>query len=111
MPTLLLLYVISGLVLVIISIPMILGKIKPNLFYGFRVQATLEDPEIWYAVNRYFSKFLLITGLGVMVGSIALYFIPGISVDAYALACLGIFLAFFIPAMTLSWKYMNSLKK
>ena len=108
MLTLLGMYVSLSLLLAIISIPMILGKIKPNPFYGFRVQAALEDQEIWYAVNKYFAKFLLITALGMLVGSIALYFVPGLSLDTYALACLGIFLAFFVPAMTLSWKYMKA---
>ncbi len=31
---------------------MILGKIPPNRFYGFRSSATLADSEVWYPANR-----------------------------------------------------------
>jgi hypothetical protein len=47
------LFLFSGMFLAVISIPLILGKITPNGFYGFRVRKTLEDPEIWYTANEY----------------------------------------------------------
>jgi hypothetical protein len=88
-----------------------LGRVKPNLFYGFRVKATLEDPELWYAVNRHFARLQLFVALAMLVGSVGFYFVPNISVDAYALACLGVFLLLSIPAFVMSWRYMKRLKK
>jgi hypothetical protein len=43
-------FVVSGLLLCVLAIPMILKKVKPNFWYGFRVRKTLENPDIWYAV-------------------------------------------------------------
>lgn len=108
MQALLWMYVLGGLGLVLIALPLLAERIKPNPFYGFRVPATLNDPQLWYDVNKYFAKRLLTVGLIFSVAAIGLYFWPGISVDAYALICLGIFVVLFTPAMTQSWRYMKS---
>jgi hypothetical protein len=31
---------------------MVLGKIPPHHFYGFRTRKTLSNPEVWYRANR-----------------------------------------------------------
>jgi len=90
MTTILFLYVIAGLLLTGLSIPLILGIVKPNPLYGFRVQQTLDNPQVWYAVNKYSGKRLLAAGIITIVAAVGFYFIPGISLDAYALACLGV---------------------
>jgi SdpI/YhfL family protein len=61
--TLLLIYASGGILLMLLALPLIAGKIKPNPFYGFRVPATLENPDIWYATHKYFAKRQLIVGL------------------------------------------------
>lgn len=111
MKTLLLLYVGTSALLVLISLPLIMRKIKPNPFYGFRTRQTLEDPELWYSVNELFARHLLIAGLLQIFASIAFYLIPGISVDVYALACLGVFVIFFSYAMSKSLQFIRSTKK
>ena len=67
MTTLMILYTSSGLLLAAISVPLILGKIGPNPLCGFRVKKTLEDPAVWYPVNAYAAKRLLVVGLGISV--------------------------------------------
>jgi uncharacterized membrane protein len=107
---LLMMFLISGAILVALSIPMIMGKVTPNSIYGFRVPETMNDPRTWYAVNAYSGKWLLFTGLIFMATCILAYIIPGISVDTYSLICMA---GFFIP-MTIgfikSWIYMKQLK-
>jgi hypothetical protein len=110
METLLLLYLGGGLLLALISLPLIAGKIKPNPFYGFRVPATLESPEKWYAVNKYFAQRQLIVALVDIAASIGFYVWPGISVDAYALSVLGVFVLAFGTAFSQSWRYLKTLK-
>lgn len=109
MQMLLSMYVVGGLFLALISLPLIAGKVKPNPFYGFRVSQTLESPDLWYATNKYFAKRLCAVGLIFSLFSIGLYFWPGISLDTYALGCLGIFLLIFILTLIQSWRYMKSL--
>ena len=50
METILVLYVGIGLLLILVAIPLIRKKIKPNHLYGFRVPQTLNDPEVWYCL-------------------------------------------------------------
>jgi uncharacterized membrane protein len=90
MSLLLALYIGSGLLLSILAVPMILRKVPPNRLYGFRVQRTLADPQLWYEVNAYSGRRLLAAGLGTAIGAAVLYFFPGLSLDRYALSCLAI---------------------
>src|SRR5205809_7529 len=87
MEILLVLFVCSGLLLAGLSIPLILGKIGPNPWYGFRVKRTLSDPVVWYTVNAYSAKWLLAVGIVNVVSAVALYFVPDIDVAVYALSC------------------------
>jgi hypothetical protein len=82
---LLLLFVGSGLLLVGISIPLIQRRVKPNYWYGFRTKRTLNNPAVWYNVNAYAGKRLLVSGIITTVAAVLLYFIPGLTVDGYAL--------------------------
>jgi len=109
MKSLLFLYIGFSAFTAIIALPLIAHKIKPNPFYGFRIRKTLEDPELWYAVNEYFARHLLTIGILQIFVSIAFYFIPGISVDVYALSCLGVFVILFSRAMMQSFQYIKSL--
>jgi hypothetical protein len=38
-------------ILLLVSIPMILGLIPPNAVYGYRTQYTINSLDIWYAEN------------------------------------------------------------
>jgi hypothetical protein len=101
-------FLASGILLALLSIPLLLGKIPPNGLYGFRVTATLEDPQLWYAVNAFAAKRLLFAGLSICVAAGGLYFVPGLSVDTYALACLGVFMLTFIPGLVQSVLYLQT---
>jgi uncharacterized membrane protein len=41
-----------------LSIPLILGKVPPNAWYGFRVPRAFASQENWYRINRYGGKVL-----------------------------------------------------
>ena len=109
MKTILLLLVCSGTLLTLLSIPLILRKIKPNSLYGFRVKQTLENPEIWYAVNAYAGWRLLIVGISTILSAVGFYLLPGISLDAYAYACLGVAGFFLFGGLVQSFLYMKKL--
>ncbi len=109
MQTLFYLYLIGGIVLALISLPLIAEKIKPNPFYGFRIPATMDNPNLWYAVNKFFGKRLLAVAIADIAASVGFYFWPNISVDVYALSALGVFVIAFGVAMFQSWKYIKTL--
>src|SRR5262245_41346625 len=107
MATLMILFTFSGLLLAAISLPLILRKIGPNPLYGFRVKRTLEDPAVWYPVNAYAAKRLLVVGLVICVSAIVLFFVPGVDLLVYALANAGIGLAGLLIAVIQSFLYLR----
>ena len=100
-------YGFAGLLLASLSVPLILYKIPPNGLYGFRVRATRENPQLWYKINAYAGRRLLVVGLGTALAAIVLYYTSSQSVDKYALNCLGVFLALFLWAMISSFLYLR----
>ncbi len=101
------LFLFSGMFLAVISVPMILGKIPPNGFYGFRVRKTMEDPEIWYTANAYSGKWLLVASLVMALATVGLYFVPGISLDIYAYTVLSVWIFAFAVMVIVSVRYLN----
>jgi uncharacterized membrane protein len=65
-------YASTGLLFIVISIPLIIGKVPPNGLYGFRVRKTLENPKTWYAVNRIAGIDLCITGAVITIAALLL---------------------------------------
>lgn len=51
------------LLMAALAIPMALGKVPPNAFYGFRTPKTLSSPTIWYPANRVGGRYMLIASL------------------------------------------------
>ncbi len=106
-----LLFVCTGLLLVGLSIPLLLRRIKPNYWYGLRVRKTLSDERVWYESNAYMAKWLLMLGVIHTVVSLALYFIPAFraNLDAYAATCGIIFMLVFIFVIVLSFRHLHTL--
>lgn len=111
MITLLVMYVVFGLLLIVLAIPMLRGKVPPNPWYGFRVPDTLSDPTRWYKANRYAARWLLLTGVITVVAAIALYFVPGLSVDTYAWLVLAVFGVPFVLMIITSFRYLRRLPR
>ncbi len=111
MLTLLTVYFLGGLLLTILALPLIFRKIKPNPFYGFRVAKTFSDPVVWYAANHYAGRQLFFSGLLIMIFSLGLYLIPGLTLDNYAWACLAATLGCLGLALFLSFRYLNRIGK
>jgi len=111
MTTLLILHVASGVLLILLSLPLLWEKVPPNGLYGFRVRATLENPRVWYAANKFAAKRLLWSGAVFVAAALILYFIPGIGVDAYSVGCLFLFAVPFIVGLIQSVRYVKSLAR
>ena len=107
MQTLLIFFNVSGVILIVLSLPLLAGKIKPNPFYGFRIEQTLKNPVSWYVTNQYFACWQLMVGFVVVLTSLSLFFWPGLSVDVYALACLAVIMLAFGVAMVKSITFMK----
>lgn len=78
-------FLISGGLLMLLSIPLILQKVPPNPWYGFRVRRTLQDPTVWYPVNAYGAWYLLGVGTAIIVTASVGYFTTEWDVARYAI--------------------------
>ncbi len=65
MPKQALLFELSGLLFIVISLPLIAKRVRPNRWYGFRVKKTLSDERIWYQANFIAGRDLLLAGIAI----------------------------------------------
>ena len=59
---------ILAVLCIILSIPLILRKVPPNLVYGLRIKKTLADPTLWYSANRITGWFFFCAGVLSLLG-------------------------------------------
>lgn len=109
MQLLLMVYLLGSLVLFGFALPLLLGKISPNGFYGFRTSQTINNPQLWYAVNRYAARYLIVTAFVFALAAVVLYVLPGISLDGYALGCLAVFVLLFGISLVQSIRYIRQM--
>ena len=60
-------FFIPAIIILVASLPLILALIPPNRVYGVRTPETLNDPQLWYQVNRYGGWALLVSSLFYLV--------------------------------------------
>ena len=78
-----------GLFFIAVSIPLIQERVPPNSFYGFRTAKSLSDPNIWYTINRLSGIDLLLAGVLISLGSVAMLILgQGLQLRQIALALL-----------------------
>ena len=55
-------FAIPAAIFFLLAIPLVLGLIPRNRFYGMRMPKTLSDDRVWYPVNR-------VAGVAIMIAS------------------------------------------
>jgi uncharacterized membrane protein len=112
LPTYLLIMQLStGLLLIALSVPLILGKIGPNPWYGFRVRRTLEDPAVWYKANAYAGKTLIGPAVAMIVFSTTFYLIPVLDPPTYATACAVVTLGSLGVSVILCFRFLGRITR
>jgi hypothetical protein len=66
----------SGLLLILMSIPLVAGKVPMNKFYGFRIPKSFESAETWFKINSYGGKQLIFWSILLIVVGISYFFSP-----------------------------------
>lgn len=105
------LFIVSGLLLIIAGIPMSRGKVKPNTWYGFRMPITQQSDEMWYATNAYAGKGLLVVGVIVMSTAVFIPLFFDLSADDYAIIMTVILLGTLFIMFGFSYRYAKQLDK
>ncbi len=75
-------FIAFSVLLILLSLPLMFNKIKPNWWYGFRTPASVKNPEIWYPVNQAAAKQSIVLGILMIIVSLGLYSIGDMTVDA-----------------------------
>ena len=55
------------LITILIAIPLVLQRVPPNLWYGFRTRKTLSDKNTWYRANYLGGAALLFSAIVALV--------------------------------------------
>jgi uncharacterized membrane protein len=63
----LLLFFFIGALFILLGFPLLLGKIKPNWFYGFRTPSTVKNKDIWYIINKQTGREFIIAGIIIVI--------------------------------------------
>lgn len=76
----------SGLLILLLSIPMILRRVPPNSLYGVRTKASFSSDSDWYRINAIGGRYLAVSGTAIfLVGGIG-FFIPSSAQNSYLIA-------------------------
>ena len=66
-------YAGMGLLVILICVPMILERVPPNNWYGFRTPRTLSDPNVWYPANRIAGQYLAVAGTVIVLTTLLVF--------------------------------------
>jgi uncharacterized membrane protein len=53
-------WILTGLILTGVSIPLARGQVRRNGFYGFRFPMSFQSDEAWFAINRFGGQRLIV---------------------------------------------------
>ncbi|MGL5836279.1 MAG: SdpI family protein [Waterburya sp.] len=99
-----------GLFFMGIGVPLILEKVPPNMWYGFRVAKTFSSESIWYAANRVAGYDLLWAGVVIFITAVitGLLFNQLGSITAHTIN-LALFIGALVVAVVHSFLNLNRL--
>ena len=102
---------IIGALFIGISVPMVLRRIPPNQFYGFRTRKTLSDSDIWYKANKYMGRDFIVAGAAIMIMGVGQLLVQGTSCPE-GLVSVVIFLAMMnVPVVIVTVRSVIYLRK
>lgn len=73
-----------------LGIPLALRKIRPNRWYGFRLSKIVYKPEIWYSVNEFGGKAMILTAIAMLGLATGISIVPGLSDRTYTILSVSI---------------------
>ena len=59
----------GGLLYLLCGLPLWLQRVPTNSVVGFRTQATLDNPALWYRVNRALGQDMVVAGVVISVAA------------------------------------------
>ncbi|MFZ1290894.1 MAG: SdpI family protein [Melioribacteraceae bacterium] len=97
----------AGLLISLLSIPLILKKIKINNWYGIRLPQTMQNENVWYEVNSRVGKYIFLFGIFICCLTVLFYFHPFIDEVYTIFVLLTALMLGSVLLIILSIKYSN----
>lgn len=98
-----------GILLIVISIPLVMRKVPMNKLYGVRLKKSFESDENWYKINAYGGKHLILWATVLVLIGIGTSFIP-LEEDSRTITLIASTPALiFIPVMIAIFRYARKL--
>src|SRR3954467_10461069 len=94
---------ITGLLLFLISLPLVYRKIPMNGAYGIRIRGAFESDQRWYDINAYGGRLLARWSWLIVATGVAGFFVPQSDSSIYPLVSVAVtLLAVLIPVIQIS---------
>lgn len=98
-----------ALLIIGLAIPLYLGKIERNGFYGFRTNKTLSSDEIWYAANRNSAVNFIGAGLLILLTAFVLLLVRNrLEIDSLVIAIASITIVSLVGAVIKSFMFLSN---
>ncbi len=68
---------IAGICFIILGIPLMNMRVKPNSWYGLRIPKTLANEKVWYEANRVLGRDLFFCGIAVFICGMVGFILSG----------------------------------
>lgn len=65
----------GALIVIGVSLPLAMRKVKMNDFYGIRIKKSFESKDNWYAINEYGGKQLILWSIPMLVAGVLSMFL------------------------------------
>ncbi|MCE5315069.1 SdpI family protein [bacterium] len=79
-------FVGASLLFILLALPLLMNRIKPNAFYGLKLAKVQSDERIWYLANSFAAKGIILTGIVTIVLAVALR-LMNVAPEMYKLIC------------------------
>jgi hypothetical protein len=83
----------AGVMMFLLSLPLILRKVPMNHFYGIHLRASFESDERWYDINAYGGRQLAAWSWVVIATGFLGFFVPHHRFPVYAWASMPVILS------------------
>lgn len=101
-------WILTALLCIGLSIPLVRGTVKPNLLYGARFAQSFASEDDWYAINSYGGRQLIGWSVPLLVVGLISLFLPLQQQFALTLVLGFAPLVFILIPGCLTWRYARS---
>lgn len=76
----------SGLLLLLLALPLIYRRVPPNALYGVRTRASFYSEADWYRINALGGRYLAMAAVFMTLVGLAGFFLPDAMLTRYSIA-------------------------